>query len=186
MGPRLNPNTFLVESISKHRINPDSLQCEFSVKWKGWDKKDNTWEPLSNVRDVPLILRNFSLKSRAGILKETGEISEEAAAAIPNFPQIPNELLAKMKASSDPREFFPTGTETFVRVVSQFVDPNSKLMLWKVYFDNFAAPRFIREAIMSYYWPEDSALFSVHAQHKEERFKHFSDSQGAAKQAKNE
>jgi hypothetical protein len=41
--------SYLVESIAKHRPSSDGTSLEYEVKWKGWDEKDNTWEPEENM-----------------------------------------------------------------------------------------------------------------------------------------
>lgn len=176
MGPRLEQHTYDVESIDKHRINRDTLVCEFNVKWKGWEKRFNTWEPLDNVKKVPLMLRNMQIRSRSNLLKAAGNISNEAAKSVPNCSVIPSDILNKMKAASDPLEFFPEGTEEFRRVVCQFFQKESNLMLWKVLFAGFSSSVFVRKEVVAYYWPEDAALYANHADHKEKCFKRYLES----------
>lgn len=175
-GPSSETQTFKVENINKHRINCDTLVCEFNVKWSGWDKKDNTWEPLENVKNVPLMLRNMQLRSRAKILKTAGGLSDEAAKSIPNFSKIPSDILNKMKAASDPLEFVPEGTEEFRRVICQVWKPELNLMMWKVQFAGFSSSVWVRKDVVTYYWPEDAALYASHAEHKEQCFKRYLES----------
>lgn len=186
MGPRVQSPIYDVESIDKHRINSETLICEFNVKWKGWAKNDNTWEPLDNVKNVPLMLMNLQIKSRNKLLKSVGNISSEASKAIPNFPTIGSDIITKMKTKSDPMEFFPEGTEDFGRVICQIFRPNLELMLWKVHFRNLKSgdsSRFVRKDVISYYWPEEAALYATHAEQKELRFKRFLETQESERAA---
>ena len=41
--------SYQYEAIVDHRYNKDSRDYEFRVKWLGFSKKENTWEPLTNA-----------------------------------------------------------------------------------------------------------------------------------------
>jgi Chromo (CHRromatin Organisation MOdifier) domain len=44
---------FLVETIIDHRGNiKRKTDLEFLVSWLGYDDRDNSWEPYSNLRDA--------------------------------------------------------------------------------------------------------------------------------------
>jgi hypothetical protein len=164
---------YKIESVVRHEIRND-LTCEFFVKWREWAPKYNTWEPLAKFIESPLLLKNFKIRSRNELIKAAGravDISEEAQLSIPSFAQIPVGKLRKMKAQADPEEYFPRGTETVKHAITRIQRPSSNLMLWKVDFEGFKAPRFVREALFTYYWPELASLYSKHFQMKEMRFK---------------
>jgi hypothetical protein len=38
---------------------------QFLVKWKGYPSSDNTWEPLKNLTNCRLLLREFQARGRS-------------------------------------------------------------------------------------------------------------------------
>lgn len=48
---------YVVENILKYEWK--QYRHQFYVKWKGWDEKENTWEPLTNLSNCNEILVNF-------------------------------------------------------------------------------------------------------------------------------
>lgn len=184
MPPRLHPNLYVVEKIHKHRVNEATLRVEFFVKWQGYTKDQNTWEPLDNIDSLPSLLEELEKKSHGTILKAAGEISKEAASSLPKFPVIPANILNKMKAGKDSLEFFPNGNEDMTRIVCELQTPETSHVLWKVYFAGCSSPRFVRKDLIAYYWPVEAALFSVHTRHKQESFKRFLETQENEKGSK--
>jgi hypothetical protein len=47
---------YKVEAIRSHQRNRCKLQ--YLIKWKGYPKSDNTWEPVDNVQ-APLLIRKY-------------------------------------------------------------------------------------------------------------------------------
>ena len=39
---------FAVEKIIEKQLNPDG-NVQYLIKWKGYDEKDNSWEPIENL-----------------------------------------------------------------------------------------------------------------------------------------
>ncbi|XP_055308829.1 chromobox protein homolog 3-like [Sitodiplosis mosellana] len=62
----MDPIDFVVEKILKKRIN-DQNESEFYIKWEGYDRRDNTWEPKENLLGCPDALADFE-KTRKGII----------------------------------------------------------------------------------------------------------------------
>ena len=59
-GKKPSDNTeYEVEHIVGKRKN--SGTTEYEVKWKGYGKKYNTWEPASNLKNCTEALRRFNL-----------------------------------------------------------------------------------------------------------------------------
>ena len=54
-----------VENIIDHRINSDTLRAQFCVKWKGYSKEANTWEPMDHVYKLPILLHEYIEKKKA-------------------------------------------------------------------------------------------------------------------------
>jgi hypothetical protein len=183
--------TYNIEDILKVQIHPQTLRCEFDVKWEGYDDpEDRTWEPLENVTVAPVVLHNLIVKSRNKLLRAAGggELPSDAVAqSIPNFPKISSEILRKMRATSDPDEFFPEGTEGFVRVVDERIGAKSGVPVWFLEFENetMTAPRWVRRDIAAYYWPEDAALAAIRLNEKQQKFERFmAEREAHAKKAK--
>ncbi|KAL7927141.1 hypothetical protein ACQKWADRAFT_279644 [Trichoderma austrokoningii] len=48
-----------VEQIVDSRIDAETMQHWFEVKWKGYTSKDNTWEPKKNLANCKALLEKF-------------------------------------------------------------------------------------------------------------------------------
>jgi hypothetical protein len=48
-----------VEKVVASRIDADTYEPFYQVKWKGYPAKENTWEPKSNLSNCPQALRDF-------------------------------------------------------------------------------------------------------------------------------
>jgi hypothetical protein len=179
--------TFTVENILKSRINQDSLKCEFKVKWVGYkEKEDQTWEKTENLDHLPLLMRNFRIRTRNALLKSAGDPKEDVAVTIPAMPKIPADIMRKLRANSDPREFFPEGTEGFARGILELISEESGRELWRVEFEKLDQPVFVRKDIAFYYWPEDAAIFASQLKEREKIIKRLLEGKDehAAKKAK--
>jgi len=44
-----------VETIRSHRCHGRKKQLQYLIKWKGYPKSDNTWEPMTNLQALHLI-----------------------------------------------------------------------------------------------------------------------------------
>ena len=53
---------FEVEDIKDKRINSTG-KAEYFVKWIGWPEETNTWEPISNLKNVMHLIVNYEQKS---------------------------------------------------------------------------------------------------------------------------
>ena len=51
-----------VEKIVDSRIDADTCEHFYQVKWKGYSSKDNTWEPKLNLANCPGLIRAFEAK----------------------------------------------------------------------------------------------------------------------------
>lgn len=49
---------YVVETIRSVRVNQKGKKL-YEVKWKDWDDKDNTWEPIENLVTVQDIVDQF-------------------------------------------------------------------------------------------------------------------------------
>lgn len=52
-----------VEQIVDSRIDAETMQHWFKVKWKGYASKDNTWEPKKNLANCKAMLEKFEKKA---------------------------------------------------------------------------------------------------------------------------
>ena len=56
----LTSGTYLIDHFLDYRENPDSGVPELLVRWKGFDKPYDTWEPLHNLKeDVPSMVASY-------------------------------------------------------------------------------------------------------------------------------
>ncbi|PON30987.1 hypothetical protein TGAM01_v200407 [Trichoderma gamsii] len=53
-----------VEQIVDSRIDAETMQHWFKVKWKGYASKDNTWEPKKNLTNCKSLLENYEKKGK--------------------------------------------------------------------------------------------------------------------------
>ena len=53
-------NEYEVEAILAHRGNGNRRR--YLVRWKGYDDASNTWEPADNVKNSPLLIKEFHKK----------------------------------------------------------------------------------------------------------------------------
>lgn len=53
-----------VEQIVDSRIDAETMQHWFKVKWKGYPSKDNTWEPKKNLTNCKTLLENYEKKGK--------------------------------------------------------------------------------------------------------------------------
>lgn len=51
---------FEVEEILDSRLNRRKL--EYLVRWKGYDDASNTWQPVENVKNAPVLIKTFHKK----------------------------------------------------------------------------------------------------------------------------
>ena len=63
--------SYQYEAIVDHRFNQSTLSAEVNVKWLGFSKKENTWEPLQNAyEDFPeLVIKYLSTVSDSDAVK---------------------------------------------------------------------------------------------------------------------
>ena len=73
---------FAVEKIIEKHLSPDG-NVQYLIKWKGYDEKDNSWEPIENLHCDDLIeefeknqIKHSSLKNE---LNENEEICDESS-----------------------------------------------------------------------------------------------------------
>jgi hypothetical protein len=69
-----DPETPLQETFHQENFEDDVFEVEkilqqkgqqFLVKWKGYPSSDNTWEPLKNLTNCRLLLREFQARGRS-------------------------------------------------------------------------------------------------------------------------
>lgn len=53
-----------VEQVVDSRIDAETMQHWFKVKWKGYSSKDNTWEPKKNLTNCKTLLENYEKKGK--------------------------------------------------------------------------------------------------------------------------
>lgn len=187
MASKKKSVTYKIEKILKSRINRDSLKCEFKVKWVDYEEKeDQTWEKTENLDHLPLLMRNFRIRERNALLKAAGDPTEDVAITMPAMPKIPADIMRKLRANSDSREFFPEGTEGFARGIMEMISEESGRELWRVDFERLDQPVFVRKDIAFYYWPEDAAIFAAQLKDRELAIKRLIEDQNErnAKKAK--
>lgn len=52
-----------VEQIVDSRIDEETLEHWFKVKWKGYAAKDNTWEPKKNLTNCKVLVEKYEKKA---------------------------------------------------------------------------------------------------------------------------
>lgn len=70
---------FIVEKILDKRISQTG-EAEYFLKWKGWDHKDNTWEPIRNLSTCLHLVEDYERRQKQLMksgTKDIVEISEE-------------------------------------------------------------------------------------------------------------
>ena len=59
-----NREEFEVERILKERTNPKTKGKEYLVKWLGYDNRNNTREPVSNLANAPKVLQEWDISKK--------------------------------------------------------------------------------------------------------------------------
>lgn len=145
-----------VQEVVASRIDEKTLTAQFRVKWSGYSHNENTWEPLDQIYQIPLILKNFTKKKRAALTRPLrSRKSDEALKSIGNFEGIPKEIVRRF---NDPLEFIPTGKEEVEVFVSEILSDKGNY-LWQTFFKGDPMPCFLRKCVAAYYWPYEAALF---------------------------
>ena len=49
---------YQVESIQGRKIDEHGKRL-YLIKWKGWEERDNTWEPMSNLSNVKILVESY-------------------------------------------------------------------------------------------------------------------------------
>jgi hypothetical protein len=155
--PKPSETLYGVERITQVRMRKDRKGCvhtEFRVRWNG--DGGFSWEPMSSVSIVPLLLEELELKSKKQQLKRIGHVANNTmvCSTVGAFTQIPSAFLSKFK---HPAEFIPTGTEVVRNIAEEIVDKGVEL--WSTTFMGLEGFYFVRRCVMEYYFPVDSALF---------------------------
>ena len=68
-------NLYEVENILKKRIIKGKK--EYLIKWKGYPENESTWEPLSHLRYIQYMIKEFEDKLKKENEEEKKEISEK-------------------------------------------------------------------------------------------------------------
>jgi hypothetical protein len=167
-----------VEHIVDSKFNAKTMTAEFLVKWQGFEKEENSWEPLEHVYTCPKLLEELETKKHRSLVANVKRsmLSKGAKKALiqklRNFPCLGSEVTSKLK---DKDEFVPNGAEVFHYLKCEHLSLQ-KNVLWQVYFkgsDHFDTvkkefiPRLVRKSVVSYYWPVESALFLTFVKHRE-------------------
>lgn len=143
-----------VEDITRHRVNSETLVAEFFVKWEGYTKDKNTWEPLDNVYKCPVVLQDLEKKKRAALVRRHKDNPAELE-KVGNFELLDQTILDKF---NDPEEFIPRGNES-APVIMYEIKSKAGNYLWATVFSEDNLPCFVRKSIVAYYWPCHAALF---------------------------
>lgn len=146
-----------VASITRSRVEKTlngEYRTEFRVKWKGF--KELTWEPMEFLADkCPLLFESLQKESAKKMRKSLHNATAAVPTKIPNFPQIPAKILSQFK---DPIEFVPNGNEVVENIVHE-ICRNGSVIFWLVSFIGGPNLVYVRQCVMEYYFPTDSAFF---------------------------
>ncbi|CAK9229645.1 unnamed protein product, partial [Sphagnum troendelagicum] len=108
----LEEGMFEIEAIRKKRIRKGKK--EYFVKWRGWQEKDNTWEPYEHIQRCSDILEKFENRSRRGKRK---------------FGQYTLEVRRKHGSASTANDIVPSvsgGDETLKSSTDSYAVPREK------------------------------------------------------------
>src|SRR5216683_8094990 len=53
-----NDEQYEVEAICNHRHHGQQKQLQYLIKWVGYPKSNNTWEPVGNLQ-APLLVKQY-------------------------------------------------------------------------------------------------------------------------------
>lgn len=147
---RATTGDYEVEDIYDHRINPETLQTEFRVKWKGYSKKESTWEPIDHVYKCPIIINNFIEKKKKALDRRLKDlIPKEMTVNLSAFKPLKEDITRKF---TDPEETVPVGKEELVCVQNEHMSLQGNF-LWRVVFAHDGLPCLVRKSVICYYWP---------------------------------
>ena len=93
-GMESSESEFVVEQVMDKRINRRNGKVEYLLKWKGYDEKDNTWEPKDNLNCTDLI-QIFEKKKFKNTTRGDGYFVEQEEITLDDDDDEPLEKLAK-------------------------------------------------------------------------------------------
>ena len=139
-------NNWEVEKILNKRTNPNG-QVMYLLKWKGYERKYNSWEPEGALDGCPKLVKQFSKERRAAkrctvargaALREMRIAAMEVALRAPELPteaacanqqyqdlMAVSELLLKQGAVGTPEEWIPGYRRELDSVIERRLSPLS-------------------------------------------------------------
>ena len=140
-------NNWEAEKILNKRVGPDG-RTMYLLKWKGYERKYNSWEPEGALDGCPKLVKRFNKERRAAkrctvargaALREMRVAAMEAALRAPELPteaacadqkyqdlMAVSELLLKQGATGTPEEWIPGYRRELDSVVERRLSPMPK------------------------------------------------------------
>ena len=80
------PPTYEVEKILDKQISPITKQIKYLVKWKDYDNRHNSWEPIKNLKEAQWIIDQYESEKEQETLTELKEQQESQQRAEQQIP----------------------------------------------------------------------------------------------------
>lgn len=120
--------TYIVKSILDHKVvygetpradkNRKIVQTTFKVRWEGYGKDGDTWEPLEKLTECPQLVYEFVQRKRAAFQRQLKKRKgRRSTATVPDW-SLPPLPLSRFKHRF---EYVPKGTEYLERIHKSFV-----------------------------------------------------------------
>ncbi|KAK4227235.1 hypothetical protein QBC38DRAFT_198298 [Podospora fimiseda] len=95
-----------VEAIRDSRIDADTMEHFYEVKWKGYPESDNSWEPKTNLKHALDIVKAFDSKKKKQEIEEAKDKAKDSVAkaskAEPKAPPKPKAVKPAKPAKAAP------------------------------------------------------------------------------------
>lgn len=152
-------STYEVEKITGSRVTKikGRFVTQFRVQWQN-DVK--TWEGVETLGHLPLLMEEFRDRSKKKAIDElrarTKTLSQETLTQIAAFPQIPGDILGKLKSDL---EYVPKGNEIVEDVMYERGIGSDNFVA--VRFVGLTGLRFVRKFVFEYYFPVSACYFTL-------------------------
>ena len=89
-----------VEAIRDSRIDADTMQHWYEIKWKGYPESDNSWEPKSNLKHSLDLVKAFDSKKKKQEIEDAAAKAKETVSKRTKAPKPASKVVKPVKKAA--------------------------------------------------------------------------------------